>query len=128
MVATTRSQIRAHLPRIASAFSESSLLRNYDPALGSPLLEDDVDGFDDLHLRICLTVHDHFVFCFLGSANVEVVLLRKPVVPAAIPGGEQISLILPRSGELRAAQCLDVEVSFGVRISAQINLSVGICI
>ena len=52
-------------------------------------------------------------------------LLGEAVVPAAIPGGEPISVPLPGARKRGAGQCLDVDVSVCIRICGEVRLCLG---
>ena len=74
------------------------------------------------NLRICLAVNNHLVFKLFRSGYIEVVFLREPVVPAAIPRREPIGVSLPGSRKGRARQRLHVDVPVGIRICSKICL------
>src|SRR5258708_38745961 len=88
----------------------------------SHALEYDIERLDDAELRVSLAVHDQLVLGFPALSDIHVMLLCEAVVPAAVPGAQQVGLILPGAGELRACKSPDVETSFGVGIGAEIHL------
>ena len=97
-------------------------LLHLDSHLFAHAFENYIDGLDNSELRICLAINDQLVLGFSTFSDVHVVLLRQTVVPPAVPGSEQVGLVLPRPGELGAGQRLDVEKSFRVGIFAEIPL------
>src|SRR4051794_10415407 len=76
-------------------------LRLHLDAESCPLvLEHDGDRLDDPFVEVCLAEHDHLVLDPLSAVDVGEMLLGKPVVPAAVPGGEHVGIFLESSGEL----------------------------
>ncbi len=91
--------------------------------LPDPLvLQDDSDGIDDPNSLIGLAMHDDFVFEPLGARGMEIMFFGEAVVPAAVPGHEQVSVLLPCVGELRTGERLDVEIAVGVGVGGEIGL------
>src|SRR5437867_4025393 len=96
---------------------------HFDPKLRPHILENNGDCLDDQVLGIGLAVHDHLVLGLLALANVHVMLAGKPIVPAAVPGGQPVGVLLPRPCQLGAGELLHVDEAIGVSIGAEIDLS-----
>jgi hypothetical protein len=66
-------------------------------------------------------VHDYLT----GARDIDVMLLRQPVVPSAVPGCQKIGILLKGSGELGTGQRLHVEEAVLVRVGLQLCLGHG---
>jgi hypothetical protein len=93
-----------------------------DPKFRSHVLENNGDRLDDELVWMSLAVLDNFVLGLPRLLDVEVMLAREAVVPAAIPGREKIGVSLPRSSQLCARQLLNIQIAVGVSVRAQIGL------
>jgi hypothetical protein len=87
---------------IAGRDSEVASFFHFDTLLGPIGLEDHVDSLNDFFALIGLTIEDEFVLKGFGSVNLHHMLLAKTVVPTTIPGGQIISVLLKRVGQLGA--------------------------
>ena len=61
---------------------------------------------------------------FLGPRHVDEVLLAEAVIPAAVPGHQQVGVLLEGSGKLSAAELLYVDIAVGVGVGFQFDLGV----
>jgi hypothetical protein len=71
-----------------------------------------------------LAIDDWFVLGFLGARQVDVVLLRQPIVLAAVPGRQNVRVLLESVGKRRIGQSLDIDISLQVRIGLQFRLGI----
>ena len=55
------------------------------------LLEDDVDRLNDALVAVGFAVNDHIVNSLFHPRHNDRMLLRKPVIPAAVPNSESAS-------------------------------------
>src|SRR5579871_6055386 len=78
------------------------------------LLHIGVDGFDHLLVGVGLAVDDHLVDAFLRPLDVDGMALQVAVEPAAVPGAEEVRVLLESVSELGAGQRLDVQVALVV--------------
>ena len=67
---------------------------------------EDLDHF--LFARMRLAIDDRFVLSLFAARDIGEMLLRKPIVPAAIPCRQIIGVFLKGVGQLRAGQGLHV--------------------
>ena len=61
----------------------------------------------------------------LDRGDIDEVLLAEPIVPAAVPCGQQVGVFLEGPGELRAGELLHVDIAVGVGIGLQLDLGLG---
>jgi hypothetical protein len=86
------------------------------------LLHKGVDRIDNFLIGIGFAIDDDLVDAFLGAVDVDGVPLHMTVPPAAVPGAEEIGVLLIGVGELRAGQCPNIEIPFFVHVGLQFDL------
>ncbi len=94
-----------------------------DPEPGPHIFEHDGNRLDDQLIGIGLAIDDDLMLRFFSLLEVQIVLAGESVVSAAIPGRQHVGVALPRSRQLSAGQCLNIDEAVGVGICAQIHLS-----
>src|SRR5215212_6193135 len=87
------------------------------------LLEHYVYGLDNPNLWICFAIKNDFMLKLLRSGDIEEMFFPKTIIPATIPGGQPIGILLPSTGKRGAGQCLHVNVALGVCVCSQVCLS-----
>ena len=104
------------LARFGVPRGEAQSLLQLDALFGPVVLEDYVDGLDDLLARIGLAMDDDFVLQSFGPRNLHHVFLGKAVVPTAIPSGQIIRVFLKRVRQLSTGQLLNIEIAVAVGV------------
>src|ERR1700733_13987367 len=88
-ICDSRFSLIIQVCRVTLSTNSKSVLNLFlqlDATLGPVVLENDVDGLDDLFAGIGLAINDDLVLQLSGPADQHDVLLGKAVVPPAIPG------------------------------------------
>ena len=95
---------------------------HFDTSGRSFVFKDDSDGVDDASVWMFFAVDDYLVFGDLAFSVIEKMFVCQPIVPAAIPCGEKVGVLLIGVCELSARQFLNVDVSIGVDVGAELGL------
>ena len=74
-------------------------------------LQDDIDRLNDTLVAVGFAVNDHIVNSLFHPRHIDRMLLRKPVIPAAVPSSEEVGVFLKSVCKLSASQLLHIDVT-----------------
>jgi hypothetical protein len=72
---------------------------SFEPSHKSFFLEHHVDGLDNSNLWICFAIENDLMLKLLRAGYIKEMFLSKTIIPATIPSGQPIGILLPSTGQ-----------------------------